>query len=278
MKFKRIYIEITNQCNLTCDFCADSHRPIRILSVDEFRKICEQIRFYTDFIYLHVQGEPLLHPHLKDILMICEEFKLKVQLVTNGTLIDEKFDLLENSSAIRQISVSLQSMSTIGYLEDSIKRQKLVNQLVLLSKMGKIIQIRLWNYNNQVFTKGINDCLLYFDIRQEELLIEKKRYFTNHDNIYFSLDKQFQWPSQPGQLSTVGHCYGTKSMVAILSDGTLVPCCLDHQGAIDFGNVLVTPFSTLLQSPRFQKMQTGFNNKTIIEPFCQSCQYRSRFD
>ncbi|MBV1709173.1 MAG: radical SAM protein, partial [Erysipelothrix sp.] len=202
MKFKRIYIEITNQCNLTCDFCADSHRPIRTMSVDEFRKICEQIRFYTDYIYLHVQGEPLLHPHLKAIIVICEEFKLKVQLVTNGTLIDEKFDLLEKSAAIRQISVSLQSMSTIGYLEDSIKRQKLIKQLVELSKAGKIVQIRLWNYSNQMFTNGVNDCLLYFGIRQEELLIEKKRYFTNHENIYFSLDRQFQWPSQPGQIST----------------------------------------------------------------------------
>jgi radical SAM protein with 4Fe4S-binding SPASM domain len=278
MKFKRIYIEITNQCNLICDFCATSNRPIRTMSVDEFRMICEQIRFFTDFIYLHVQGEPLLHPQLYEILQIAEKFSLNVQLVTNGTLLEKRIDHLLASPAIRQISVSLQSMQTIGYLEDSEKRFNLINQLVKLSKSDKIIQIRLWNYDEQLFTDGINQCLLFFGIRFEDLLIEKKRYSTNHKNIFFSLDRQFQWPSDPGWLSTVGRCQGTNSHLAILSDGTLVPCCLDHQGAIHLGNVFETPFASLIEGHRLLSIQTGFKQNKIVESFCQRCQYRHRFD
>jgi ABC-type polar amino acid transport system ATPase subunit len=45
MKFKRIYIEITNHCNLTCDFCAVSKRDKRFMSIAEFEMICDQIRF-----------------------------------------------------------------------------------------------------------------------------------------------------------------------------------------------------------------------------------------
>jgi len=278
MKFKRIYIEITNQCNLSCDFCAQSKRRKRFMTTAEFQSICEQIRFFTEHIYLHVQGEPLLHPQLQEILHIAEGFDLKVQLVTNGTLIDEKLDVLVNSSSIRQISISLQSMQTIGYIEDYDKRNRLFNQMIELSKANKIVQIRLWNYNDQVFTNGVNACLSFFDINKDDFSIEKKRYPTNHKNIFFSLDKQFQWPSEPSSQSMTGTCYGTRSMVGILSDGTLVPCCLDQDGAVALGNVFMTPFKLLIQKQRLTDMRSGFLNHMIIEPFCQHCQYRSRFN
>lgn len=278
MKFKRIYIEITNQCNLTCDFCAVSHRPIRNMSVVEFTKICEQIRFFTEHIYLHVQGEPLLHPNIKEILKIAHQSMLSVQLVTNGILLDERMEVLRNAPAIRQISVSLQSMQTIGYLEDEHNRVKLFEHLIELAESGKIIQLRMWNFSEQVFTYGVNSCLEYFNIKKEDLFIEKKRYPTRFKNIYFSLDSQFQWPSQPSAQRNTGYCHGTRSMIGILSDGTLVPCCLDHDGAISLGNVFESSIAELIESPRFIEMQSGFNQRLITEPFCQHCQFRKRFD
>ncbi len=278
MKYKRIYIEITNQCNLSCDFCASSKRPKLFMTVAQFQLICDQIRFLTDYIYLHVQGEPLLHPNLKEILQIAYQNELQVQLVTNGTLLNKNIDILKNSPAIRQISISLQSMQTINYLEDSHNRARLFEQLVDLANSDKIVQLRLWNYSEQVFTDGINRCLAFFNIKKDELIVDKNRYSTNHKNIFFSLEKQFQWPSDPVDSSTIGTCYGTKTMLGILSDGTLVPCCLDQNGVIALGNVFTTPFSMLIDSPRIRKMQVGFNNRKIIEPFCQHCQYRSRFD
>lgn len=278
MKYKRIYIEITNQCNLTCDFCAKSNRPIRFMSVDEFRMICEQIRFFTDYIYLHVQGEPLLHPQIKEILEIADLNKLQVQLVTNGTLLHEKIDILINSPAVRQVSVSLQSMQTVNFLENKESRNRLLNQLVQLSNAGKIVQCRLWNYSDQVFTDGMNHCLSFFSLKKEDLLIERKRYLTNTKNIFFSLDKHFQWPSDPVSLNTTGTCYGTRTMLGILSDGTLVPCCLDHQGSISLGNVFSSLFSELIDSPRLKAMKDGFNNRKLVESLCQHCEFRSRFD
>jgi radical SAM protein with 4Fe4S-binding SPASM domain len=278
MKFKRIYIEITNHCNLTCDFCAVSKRDKRFMSIAEFEMICDQIRFLTEHIYLHVQGEPLLHPQIEEILRIAHARHLQVQLVTNGTLLSENMDILLNAPAIRQISVSLQSLQTIGYLENEINRNRLFENLIRLSEIGKYVQLRLWNFSDQVFTDGINSCLAYFDVKKDELLIEKKRYLTRFANIYFSLDRQFQWPSDPSSKTTIGHCYGTRSMLGILSDGTLVPCCLDHDGAISLGNVFITPVAELIKSERFITIQSGFNQKQITEPFCQHCQYRQRFD
>lgn len=278
MKFKRIYVEITNQCNLTCDFCAASKRNKRSMSIEEFELICDQIRFLTDYIYLHVQGEPLLHPQLDEILEIAHSKHLKVQLVTNGTLLNEKMDTLLNAPAIRQISVSLQSMQTIGYLEIENSRNRLFDNLIKLSMNNKLIQLRLWTFSDQMFTDGINNCLSFFNINKEDLKINKKRYMTGFNNIYFSLDRQFQWPSEPSEKATVGFCYGTKSMIGILSDGTLVPCCLDHDGAISLGNVFDTPIAELIKENRFTDIHTGFNNQSIVETFCQHCQFRKRFD
>jgi radical SAM protein with 4Fe4S-binding SPASM domain len=248
------------------------------MSVEQFRMICEQIRFYTDYIYLHVQGEPLLHPQFSEILAITDELHLIVQLVTNGTLIDRHLDTLSSSPSLRQISVSLQSLVNSGKYKDSTEALKLFEHLKSLSKHGKIVQLRYWMYNEQSFTAFVNDCLQYFGVEIQSLSPRKKRYTTATENIYFSLDYPFIWPSDPQTSRIGGTCYGTREMLGILSDGTLVPCCLDHQGAISFGNVFESDIATLLDHPRLTKMRSGFKNHKIVEPFCQQCGYRQRFD
>ena len=59
MRFKRIYIEITNQCNLKCSFCIQNQRKSKYLSINDFSYILDELRPFTDYIYLHVLGEPL---------------------------------------------------------------------------------------------------------------------------------------------------------------------------------------------------------------------------
>ena len=57
-RFQKIYIEIINRCNLCCSFCPTSDRPSRMMSVDEFEKVAAQAAPFTDYICLHVKGEP----------------------------------------------------------------------------------------------------------------------------------------------------------------------------------------------------------------------------
>ena len=85
-KFKKIFIEITNICNLNCSFCSKVEKPKRTMTKEEFTHILSEIKPYTDNIYLHVKGEPLLHPNLIDFLHIAEEHNIKVNLTTNGVL------------------------------------------------------------------------------------------------------------------------------------------------------------------------------------------------
>ena len=100
--FSRAYVEITNVCNLACAFCPGTAREKRFMTPETFALLAGKLRPHTDFLYLHVMGEPLLHPQLAEILHICEEFGFRVCLTTNGTLLPEKLPLLLESSADRK--------------------------------------------------------------------------------------------------------------------------------------------------------------------------------
>ena len=78
MQFKKVYIEITNNCNLNCSFCKNNSREKLFMSSGDFETIIKKIKPYTKYVYLHVKGEPLLHPELEEILKICETNKIQV--------------------------------------------------------------------------------------------------------------------------------------------------------------------------------------------------------
>ena len=85
--FNRAYIEITNLCNFHCDFCPGTTRPPMAMRLSDFRTAAEELRPLTDYLYLHVMGEPLLHPDLDKVLAICRELGFKTCITTNGLLL-----------------------------------------------------------------------------------------------------------------------------------------------------------------------------------------------
>ena len=105
MKFKKIYIEITNKCNLNCSFCSKDKRELKSISVKDFENIMININNYTDFICLHIKGEPLLHKDLDKILFITQKDNKKVIITTNGTLLKDKLDILLKYNNIYQINI-----------------------------------------------------------------------------------------------------------------------------------------------------------------------------
>ena len=108
--YKRVYIEITNICNLNCSFCPKSDRDKKVMTVPEFENIINKINGYTKHIYLHVKGEPLMHPHLDKIIKIANKNNINVNITTNGRLLKDKLDIINNNK-IRQINISLHSFN-----------------------------------------------------------------------------------------------------------------------------------------------------------------------
>lgn len=286
-KLKKIYIEITNQCNLSCSFCLRSKRPKLSMRPEDFAGIIGQIKAFTSHIALHVLGEPLLHPDLGRLLADCRRHGLAVNLTTNGTLLPQQQPLLLASPALRQINISLHSThemkagpSLPEYLAGIfgfIERARAVRPIY--------ISLRLWNLDESNAAASLqNDPLLRKIEEFFNLPIQLADALTpGHGiplapNVFLSQNARFAWPHAPvPELGSTGFCRGLRDHVAILVDGTVVPCCLDAEADIKLGNILEQPFSEILSTPRAAALYEGFSQRRLVEPLCRRCSYRQRF-
>ncbi len=269
-KFDRIYIEITNVCNLRCSFCSKGKKVNRVMSVSEFEEVIFKIKDYTDNVYLHVKGEPLIHPHLEEILDICFRYNLCVNITTNGTSVKDKSKLFNKFPNIKKINFSLHSENNSStYLED-------IFRFVRALKNKPIIVYRFWTKFPQKFVDKLKEeyCL-------STLLVDK---VNNDKNIriapytFVDKDDEFVWPSLDNTYyNEIGFCHGLKSHIAILSDGTVVPCCLDSDGIIELGNIYRDSFDKIVCSDKFKSIVSGFNKRVVTEELCKHCSFKDRF-
>ena len=276
-RFKKIYIEITNKCNLDCSFCTRTTKPKRELSKEEFKIIISKIKDYTDYVYLHVQGEPLLHKDLEDFLKICEENNIKVNLTTNGTLINKYVDIFNRSKSLRQINISLHcDNKKEAYLDEVFSSCKKISSNIYIS-------YRIWNLKTLKPTKELinimNKLTEYYNLTDEinDSIINKKS--TKIDiNTFVDKDNLFEWPSINNSVEKDGFCYALKTHIGILSDGTVVPCCLDANGVIELGNIFNESLEEILDKKITKDIIEGFKNNKAVHPLCRKCNFRERFE
>ena len=88
--YSRVYVEITNICNMNCSFCHGHSRPARKMSEEEFSLILDKLKGHTQYVYYHLMGEPLTHPELGRFLSMAAAKEYKSVITTNGTLLDRR--------------------------------------------------------------------------------------------------------------------------------------------------------------------------------------------
>ena len=285
MKFKRIYIEITNICNLKCPFCSPMLRKKEQMSVENFEKILTQIKKYSPHIYLHVKGEPLTHTHLDELLNLTEKYNFPVNITTNGTILAEKSDLIFAHKNIRQVNISVHSLKAQHGDENLYLKEIAKFGIKALNLKYPYVSYRMWNgQENQTISetakKQLETISNAFDVSLEDKELLKGRCAAKlGENIFISFEEEFEWPSLTlPEVSHQGKCLGGGDMLAILVDGTVVPCCLDADGIINLGNIFEEKLDDILTSSRYQNLYKGFHGGNISEELCRKCSYRTRFD
>lgn len=261
--FKRVYIEITNICNLNCSFCPKTIREKKFMTINEFEIIIEKIKDYTDYVYLHIKGEPLIHSNLDKILDIIAKNNLQVNITTNGRLLKDKLNII-NSKKIRQMNISLHSFNNIDEIEDLLNIVDKIN--------NSYISLRLWNDldNSEI----INLLERHYHTKID--ISKKNNTLSNH--IFLSIDSEFSWPNlNLPVISTKGTCKALKDQIGLLVDGTVVSCCLDNNGDNNLGNIFNDNIDNIINSNKYQDMLNGFKNKRLVSPLCQRCSYIKRF-
>ena len=273
--FAKIYLEITNVCNLNCSFCVGTTRKKKFISVSEFSVLAEKIKPYTDFLYFHLMGEPLLHPNLEEILNISHKLGFKVIITTNGVLLDKTADILLKSPALFKVNISLHSFeANIGINKESYF-SSCFDFADSASKKAIVTVFRLWNNG------GANSL-------NEEILNMMSSRFTGEEwaknskgirirqKLFMEYGDKFDWPMHSSKTTDHITCYGTKDHVGVLCDGSVVPCCLDYDGNLSFGNLFNDSLDEILKTDEAIRFFTAIRNKIAPSQMCKTCGFAQK--
>ena len=236
---KKAYVEITNRCNLACSFCPKTKRAPRTMSAQEFDLILSRLEGYVQYVYLHVMGEPLLHPELTTL-----------------------YSFEGNDGADEQ---------ELAYLE------QVWDFAEKAAKKRVIVALRLWNDGGADARNG--EILDFLRSRTGDNWPEMRNgSFLLRDHLYLERAGKFDWPDLSANESGAQFCYGLRDQLGVLVDGTVVPCCLDHEGDMALGNLFTQPLTKILNSPRACALREGFSRRKPAEELCRRCGFAARFN
>ena len=279
--YSRVYVEITNTCNMHCSFCHGTSRQSKSMTLGEFARIIGNLKGITEYLYLHVLGEPLTHPMLPTFIEYATKSGFKVAITTNGTLLDKLGDALILCKTYK-VNISLHSFEKFSAPE---KHKAYIKSCLEFadkaSQSGILCVLRLWNReeNQSEDQKALNDITL-------QLIKER---FSNEwafgtrgarirNKLHLEYGDRFEWPDSNRELlGDKVFCHGLSDHFGILSDGTVIPCCLDADGAISLGNIFESDIRSILSSERAIAIKQGFSEKKAVEDLCKRCPYARRF-
>ena len=273
--YSRVYVEITNICNMHCSFCHGHSRPARQMTEEEYAHVLRQLAGKTGYIYHHLMGEPLMHPLLPRFIRMAAEAGFRPMLTTNGTLLDRFGDALL-TEGLHKVNISVHSFEGDSCEQHRRYLQKIVDFAEKANAHGIKISLRLWNKGCD---DGRNDTVLQF-LKEAfpSPWVENTRGYRIRDGLFLEWGDRFAWPDQNAPHN--GHqlfCYGLQDHFGILSDGTVVPCCLDSDGLLALGNLFREDLSDILASDRAKAIVEGFKCRKAVEDLCCRCGYARKF-
>ncbi len=272
----KAFLEITNVCNLSCSFCHKTKRVPMFMSKQSFSEAAEKLRGFADYLYFHLMGEPLLHPDIAEFFDIAHSLGFKVIITTNGTLLQKRADTLIGAPSLHKVSISLHCHEAN---QNNIPLDRYLKECfdfcLAASKSGKICVLRLWNIggeeaNNSYIIERMHE---YFDREGAEW----KEIYSGYricERVYLEWGERFEWPDEDGEyLGENISCFGLRDQVGVLCDGSVVPCCLDADGAITLGNIFEDSLENILSSERAIALKASLQSRCVKEPLCQRCGY-----
>jgi radical SAM protein with 4Fe4S-binding SPASM domain len=245
------------------------------MGLSEFDIITDKLIGVTEYLYLHIMGEPLLHPELGAFISLAKEKGFKCAVTTNGTLLDKAGGILISHGAYK-VNISIHSFED-GSCEEYLSYiNKCMDFADRASDAGILTVLRLWNRG---YDGGRNiDTVSLLRQRFPYEWIEGERGARLRHKLHLEYGERFDWPDM--SIEPIGDrvfCYGLGDHFGILSDGRVVPCCLDKNGDITLGNIFNESLESILMGDRAAHVKQGFQRKCAVEELCKRCGYARRF-
>ena len=275
-RFQKVYLEISNLCNLSCAFCPGTRRKPKRMTQEELDILLPRLRPWTDFLYFHLMGEPLCHPQLESFLESAGKQGFKVILTTNGTLLQQQQSLLLRSEALHKVNISLHAFEANDL---AMPFETYLQQCFAFGKAAegrKLVVFRLWNQGGAEERNA--DILAAMASYFPKPWVQERKGTRIGNRIYLEYGDKFDWPDLKAEdQGEQVFCYGLRDQIGVLCDGTVVPCCLDHEGDLALGNLLETDLQEILDSDRAKAIYHGFQHRQATEALCRRCGYARRF-
>ena len=274
------------------------------MTAQEFDLVTDRLRGRAIFLYFHLMGEPMLHPLLPDFIRMAREKGFNTVLTSNGTLPLKAMRLLSSLPHKVQLSLHSHESNGKGILADYI--DKVMQFAIPAAEQGTCVVLRLWNQGGR---ESENEQVMQLlEKYVQKPWRERPDGYRLCDNLYLEFDRKFEWPTtqEPPSGSPEGEglldsidpsnagfereevtknspprgsrrgaevfCKALHKQIGVLSDGSLVPCCMDHNGDIRLGNIFTQSLDEILNSPRAKAMVEGFRHHKATELLCRNCE------
>jgi radical SAM protein with 4Fe4S-binding SPASM domain len=257
------------------------------MDLELFESIVAQSVRYTKEIYCHVVGDPMTLSNLSRYLDIIDRYSMRATLTTSGYYIDRHRYSTLLHPAVKQINISINSYNKNDNrltLEEYLKPMISLCQKKIVEQKEIFINFRLWNFDEVMSERDFNQKIFSYlskqfsvDLDIETIDRDRPKSIRLDYKILLHFDNYFEWPSLNNPLYGDGTCQGLSSHIAILSDGRVVPCCLDCDAVIELGDLNIESLDDILKSRRSVTIIDNFKDGVAIEELCQHCSYKERF-
>ncbi len=283
-----ISIEPSSICNLQCPECLSGLKKIErnnvFIDLDIYKKIITEISKKTWIINLYLQGEPLLHPEIIEMIRIAKKEGLMTVISSNGNLISEQLAQDLVSSGLDMLILSID-----GWNQDSYEEyRKGGNFEKLLSGMTflKIAKQNSTSKNPSLVAQSLFTSVIENNIAEiKKIAIEKGFDFTfksiqvygNQDENHLLPNKQNQkrYSDSSGDIKLLkkpkNHCRRLWTHSVITTDADMVACCNDKIPNHIFGNICQNDIKTILKSENRINFQKAVLQKKSDINICRNC-------
>ncbi len=274
MKFKRIYLELSNYCNLNCVFCTPANKNSRMIDLSLAKKAIDESSLYTNELCLHVLGEPLIYPNFFEVVEYANDKNLNIMLSTNTRLI-KKYESELLNVKIKTFNFSLHSLYSMSdYKEYILYLLDFINKYQDIYK-DSVFHLRLWADSNKEI-KETNEKIKEILFKFYNYTGDFKSRIRLKERVILSYEEEFTWPSLESDYNTEGYCLGGKSHIGILSDGNVVMCCLDTKADTNLGNIKKSSLTNILNDRKYKLAREHFNNNKCYFNLCKHCSYKDK--
>jgi len=297
-----VKIDISPICNLRCTVCvhADPNgrdmlarqefAPGHKMSVEQFRRIIDEIRGRTATVSLYTWGDPMTHPDLDEMCRIAHEAGLQVHISTNFSfkLKDERIRSLVESG-LSHLTVCVDGLSQqkyektrvggrIEWVLDNLRR--VLETRRALGREFPKVEVQFIKFQHNV------DELEAARKLTSELGVEEFADFWGALHNYADREPELYETLGPRPNRALPQCYWPHFSMVIKYDGDVIPCC-EHRMAAQhmkggdarvFGNVFRTSVAEVWNGEEYRKARRIVSNPEVVnaEPelrkhFCDGC-------